>query len=102
MGSIAKEIDAKELEKEFLPFLRMYKDGTVERLLGTPYVLPSPLDPETGVSSKDITISQDPSISARLYLPKLNQPHHQKLPILIYFHGGGRSEERRVGKECRP
>ena len=89
MGSIAKEIDARELEKEFLPFFRMYKDGTVERLSGTPYVPPSPLDPETGVSSKDITISLDPSISARLYLPKLNQTHHQKLPILVYYHGGG-------------
>ena len=57
----------KEVEKEFLPLLRIYKDCTVERLMGTPYVPPSPQDPETGVSLKDITISQDPSISARLY-----------------------------------
>jgi|UniRef100_A0A2N9HAU0 acetyl esterase/lipase len=84
MASITKEI-----EKEFLPFIRMYKDGSIERLMGTPYVPPSPQDQETGVSSKDITISPDPSISARLYLPKLNQTHHQKLPILVYFHGGG-------------
>ena len=64
----------KEVEKEFLPLLRICKDGMVERLMGTPYVPPSPQDPETGVSSKDITISQDPSISARLYLPKLTKP----------------------------
>ena len=47
----------KEVEKEFLPLLHIYKDGTVERLMGTPYVPPSPQDPETGVSLKDITIS---------------------------------------------
>ena len=84
MASITKEV-----EKELLPFVRMYKDGSVERLVGSPYVPPSPQDPETGVSSKDITISKDPSISARLYLPRLNQTHHQKLSILVYFHGGG-------------
>ncbi|KAI5349778.1 hypothetical protein L3X38_002667 [Prunus dulcis] len=45
-------------------------------------------DPETGVSSKDITISHNPNISARLYLPNLPQNQIQKLPILVYFHGG--------------
>ena len=47
---------------------------------------PSHEDPETGMSAKDITISEIPTISARLYLPKLTQPN-QKLPILVYFHG---------------
>ncbi|KAM3755180.1 hypothetical protein ACB098_02G021000 [Castanea mollissima] len=42
-----------------------------------------------GVTSKDITISKEPSISARLYLPSLNQTHLPKLPFLVYFHGGG-------------
>ncbi|XP_040989828.1 2-hydroxyisoflavanone dehydratase-like [Juglans microcarpa x Juglans regia] len=77
----------KEVETEFLPFFRVYKDGSVERLLGSPFVPPSPEDPETGVSSKDITISQNPPISARLFRPKHTQPN-QKLPILVYFHGG--------------
>ncbi|GMY27471.1 2-hydroxyisoflavanone dehydratase-like [Fagus crenata] len=77
----------KEVATEVLPFFRVYKDGTIERLLGSPIVPPSHEDPETGVSSKDITISQNPTISARLYLPKLTQPN-QKLPILVYFHGG--------------
>lgn len=81
----------KEVDTELLPFVRIYKDGSVERLIGSPYVPPSPdKDPETGVSSKDITISHDPSISARLYLPKLDPTvQNQKLPILVYFHGGG-------------
>lgn len=76
-----------EVETEFLPFLRVYKDGSVERLLGTPFVPSSPEDPETGASSKDITISQNSPISDRLFLPNHTQPS-QKLPILVYFHGG--------------
>lgn len=83
---MAASID-REVATEFLPFFRVYKDGSVERLLGSPIVPPSPEDPETGVSSKDIRICQDPTISARLFLPKLTEPD-QKLPILVYFHGG--------------
>ncbi|KAJ4824277.1 hypothetical protein Tsubulata_049494 [Turnera subulata] len=78
----------KEVANEILPFIRLYKDGSVERLIGAPYVPPSLDDPETGVSSKDMTISHnDPNISARIFLPKQTQPS-QKLPILVYFHGG--------------
>ncbi|OMP08693.1 Alpha/beta hydrolase-3 [Corchorus olitorius] len=79
---------AKEVVKEVPGLIKVYKDGSVERLLCSPYVPPSPEpDPETGVSSKDITISENPSISARLFLPKLITDH-QKLPILVYFHAG--------------
>ena len=28
-------------KREFLPFIRLYKDGSVERLVGSPYVPPS-------------------------------------------------------------
>ncbi|KAK9289251.1 hypothetical protein L1049_017727 [Liquidambar formosana] len=89
MDSSTKE---KEVVSELLPYLRVYKDGTVERLLGSPHVPPSLHDPETDVTSKDIIISQDSNSSARLYLPKLAQSHHhhhKEFPILVYFHGGG-------------
>ncbi|XP_059632537.1 2-hydroxyisoflavanone dehydratase-like [Cornus florida] len=79
--------NTKEVVTEFLPFFRVYTDGTVERLVGSPYVPPTLDDPGTGVSSKDISIS--PDVSARLFLPKLTDSHHEKLPILVYFHGGG-------------
>ncbi|KAK0607929.1 hypothetical protein LWI29_022844 [Acer saccharum] len=86
MGSI----DNKEVASELLPFIRVYKDGSVERLMESPKVPPSPEDPETGVSSKDITISQNPLITARIYLPKqLTTQPDVKLPVLVYFHGGG-------------
>ncbi|CAL2227381.1 unnamed protein product [Prunus armeniaca] len=81
----------KEIASELLPLIRVYKDGTVERLWGSPYVPPCPHDPQTNVSSKDINISHNPTISARLFLPQnqiYQKPQHL-LPILVYFHGGG-------------
>lgn len=89
----------KEVARELLPLLRVYTDGSVERLLGSPVVPPSSPDPETGVFSKDITISTNPNISARIYHPNFSQSKYdpnyhdyengQKLPILVYLHGGG-------------
>lgn len=76
-----------EVTIEFRNLIRVYKNGRVERLFGSPTVPPSPEDPATGVASKDIDIS--PEIKARIYLPKLtNSPPDQKLPILVYYHGG--------------
>ncbi|XP_038722512.1 2-hydroxyisoflavanone dehydratase-like [Tripterygium wilfordii] len=77
---------AKEIARELPPLVRVYTDGSVERLDGSLYVPPTDPDPQTGVPSKDVIISENPKVSARLYLPKLEQLD-QKLPILIYFHG---------------
>ncbi|GMI71929.1 hypothetical protein like AT1G47480 [Hibiscus trionum] len=82
--------NCKEVATEILPFIRVYKDGSVERLVGSPIVPPSASDPETGVSSKDIVVSQNPPISARIYLPK---HQHPRVPVVVYFHGGGFSFE---------
>lgn len=81
-------IDSKEIVAEIPTYIRVFSDGTVERPRQTPTAPPNLDDPQTGVSSKDIIISQNPKISARLYLPKLVDPS-QKLPILVFFHGGG-------------
>jgi len=40
-----------------------------------------------GVQHKDVSLGPDTKVSARLYLPE-SQPA-EKLPILLYFHGGG-------------
>ncbi|KAK4493416.1 hypothetical protein RD792_017682 [Penstemon davidsonii] len=50
-------------------------------------MVPPSIDPLTNVQSKDIIISPENNISARLYLPKNPDPHN-KLPLLVYFHGG--------------
>ncbi|WOG82729.1 hypothetical protein DCAR_0101897 [Daucus carota subsp. sativus] len=76
-----------ELDYELPRFIRVYKDGTVERLMGTDTV-PAGIDPETGVESKDVLVTPESGVSARLYLPKIRDPA-KKLPLVIYFHGGG-------------
>ncbi|KAK3420721.1 hypothetical protein EUGRSUZ_J02629, partial [Eucalyptus grandis] len=77
-----------ELLYDMSPYARIYKDGRVERLLGTEIVPPS-LDEKTGVQSKDVAISPDSAVSGRLYIPKAATDSLQKLPVLVYFHGGG-------------
>ncbi|KAK1325228.1 putative carboxylesterase 12 [Acorus calamus] len=77
----------KEVEFDLSPYFKIYKDGTIERLLFTDSVPPS-FDDQTRVSSKDVIVSADTGVSARLYLPKLKKPD-VKLPLVVYFHGGG-------------
>jgi acetyl esterase/lipase len=91
-------LNSKQIITMEIPdFVRVYNDGTIERLQNSPFVPPTPEDPITGVSSKDVVISENPPISARLYIPKFTQSEendspskqNQKVPILVYFHGGG-------------
>ncbi|KAK9942156.1 hypothetical protein M0R45_007838 [Rubus argutus] len=78
-----------ELAHDLSPVIKVYKDGRVERLLGMSTV-PASIDPQTGVQSKDLVISNEPLISARLFIPKSTTAEStQKLPLLVYFHGGG-------------
>ncbi|KAL3621168.1 hypothetical protein CASFOL_036080 [Castilleja foliolosa] len=82
--SITIATNSSTISYQILPFIRVYKNRTVERLLGTKTVPPS-LDPETRVRSRDIQISTNPNISARIYWP---DNANYKLPLLVYFHGG--------------
>ncbi|KAM1134026.1 probable carboxylesterase 2 [Malus sylvestris] len=75
-----------EVLLDVLPYLRVLKDGTIDRLAGT-QVAPPGLDPQTEVLSKDIVIFPKTGVSARLYRPSTAKPGH-KLPLIIYFHGG--------------
>ncbi|XP_062024774.1 probable carboxylesterase 12 [Rosa rugosa] len=81
-----------EIAHDFSPLIKVYKDGRVHRLLGTATV-PASIDPQTGVQSKDVVISTAPPISTRLYIPKSTLTESaestRKLPVLVYFHGGG-------------
>lgn len=74
-----------EILHDFSPLIQVFKDGRVERSTGIETV-PASFDPATGVQSKDVRISD--TVSARLYIPKSIKPG-QKLPLLVYFHGGG-------------
>ncbi|KAC9307202.1 hypothetical protein R6Q59_022729 [Mikania micrantha] len=78
-----------EIAHDFPPFIRVYTDGRVERLLTTPRLPPS-TDPVTGIQSKDVIISPELGVKSRIFLPKINQlDPPQKLPLIIHVHGGG-------------
>lgn len=76
-----------EIAIDLSPIMKVYKNGRVERLAGVQIVPPS-LDPKTNVESKDVIISKEDNISARIFIPKTTFPPTQKLPLLVYFHGG--------------
>ncbi|TVU01443.1 hypothetical protein EJB05_48715, partial [Eragrostis curvula] len=80
-----------EVAFEFVPVIRQYKSGRVERLLPVNAVPPS-VDAATGVASKDVTIDAATGLWARLYLPDLSvrvADDARRLPVALYFHGGG-------------
>ncbi|KAB2619373.1 carboxylesterase 2 [Pyrus ussuriensis x Pyrus communis] len=79
-------ITSPEVLLEVFPYLRVLKDGTIDRVAGT-QVAPPGLDPETGVLSKDIVILPQTGVSARLYRPNTAKPG-TKLPLVVYLHGG--------------
>ncbi|XP_009401277.2 tuliposide A-converting enzyme 1, chloroplastic-like [Musa acuminata AAA Group] len=71
------------------PFVRVYKSGRIERLVGTEVLLAG-LDPASGVASKDVLVDPATNLTARLYLPDLSgSPPDKKIPVLVYYHGGG-------------
>ncbi|CAL5385823.1 unnamed protein product [Camellia sinensis] len=69
-------------------FLKVFKDGRVEKISCPPVKIPPSDDPTTGVRSKDVRISNEPEISVRIFLPKLPDPTH-KFSLIVYMHGGG-------------
>ena len=75
-----------DIAYDFPPFLRAHTDGRVERYFGTD-VVPASVYSETGVSIKDVTIAPEKGLSTRIFKPNTINPD-QKLPLLIYFHGG--------------
>lgn len=76
-----------EILREFR-FFTVYKDGHVQLHMPRGDKIPPFEDPVTGVRSKDVTISDNPPVSARIFLPKSAAPG-VKLPLLFYVHGGG-------------
>jgi len=73
---------------DFPPFFKAYNDGRIERYMSHDHV-PAGLDPHTRIQSKDVVISPETGLSARIFIPKINGSDHQKLPLLVHYHGGG-------------
>lgn len=69
-------------------FLQVYSDGSVKRF--EPETTPPSLESTNGYKSKDVIIDPSKPITGRLFLPDDNSTASlDKLPILVYFHGGG-------------
>lgn len=70
--------------EEIEGIIKVYKDGHVERPPIVPNI-PCALAPEHGVTAKDMIIDKFVNLWARFYVPNKSG----KLPLLVYFHGGG-------------
>ncbi|PIN15455.1 Arylacetamide deacetylase [Handroanthus impetiginosus] len=65
-------------------------DGTLNRSILIPMVDPTPdadANPSAVALSQDVYLSPYNKAYVRLYIP-VNPPKNQKLPLIIYFHGG--------------
>ncbi|KAF3494809.1 hypothetical protein DY000_02052145 [Brassica cretica] len=60
---------ASDLVSKHPPFVRIYKDGRVERLAGTE-TIPASLTPQNGVVSKDAVYSPEHNLSVQFFSPK--------------------------------
>ncbi|KAH9695597.1 hypothetical protein WN943_024449 [Citrus x changshan-huyou] len=78
----------RAIAHEFLPYFRAYRDGHVERFFGSDKV-PASMDSSNAVFSKDVVIVPEKGVSARIFIPSAAIKTNQKLPLLVYYHGGG-------------
>ncbi|CAH8295389.1 unnamed protein product [Eruca vesicaria subsp. sativa] len=76
-----------EIAFDLSPLFIIFKNGRIERLSGETFVPPSST-PQNGVVSKDVVYSPDNNLSVRIFLPEKAAKTGEKLPLLIYFHGG--------------
>ncbi|KAM0871314.1 hypothetical protein ACQ4PT_039448 [Festuca glaucescens] len=66
--------------------IAVHPDGTITR----PFVPAVPASLDAAVSSRDVPLDASLGTYIRLYLPNpVDPPPSTKLPIILYFHGGG-------------
>ncbi|KAM5549186.1 hypothetical protein ABKV19_000562 [Rosa sericea] len=76
-----------EIIHDFPPFFKVFKDGSIERYMRLHGHVPVGLDPTTGVQYKDVVVSPETGVKARVFIPKIDGGG-QKLPLLVHYHGG--------------
>ena len=82
--------DSDEVVFEAPEHFRIYKSGRIDRFHQPVPVAAGVGDDASGVATKDVVIDAATGLTVRLFLPKRQeQPSSKKLPILVYFHGGG-------------
>ncbi|KAG0568409.1 hypothetical protein KC19_6G017600 [Ceratodon purpureus] len=95
MGTMSESFTGNEEKKdaEVLPGLVIRADGTVlrntDRTRPTTMVAASPVF-VNGVASKDLVFDSESGIWGRVFIPEsVTGGLIEKLPIVVYFHGGG-------------
>ncbi|XP_047320984.1 probable carboxylesterase 2 [Impatiens glandulifera] len=87
-GGITTASSRKTCKPAFYQFfIKVYSNCTIEKLVKYDPIPPS-LDNETQVQSSDLILHLKSNLTGRLYRPS-NITAGQRVPILIYFHGGG-------------
>jgi acetyl esterase/lipase len=71
-------------------YLQVFSDGSVKRFVPAGIAPASP-EPSNGYKSKDVIIDSSKPVTGRLFLPCSDPTtgFSSKLPVVIYFHGGG-------------
>ncbi|KAM0917915.1 hypothetical protein ACQ4PT_009315 [Festuca glaucescens] len=73
--------------EDCLGMVQLLSDGTVQRAVA-PLVLPgTPSQTTSPIPWKDVTYDETRNLSLRMYIPSTDAG--KKLPVLVYFHGGG-------------
>jgi acetyl esterase/lipase len=85
MGDAAERPPPSKSENVFMQ-IAVHPDGTITR----PVVPSVPASLDAAVSSRDVPLDASLGTYIRLYLPSSPvDPPSTKLPIILYFHGGG-------------
>ncbi|XP_043705473.1 carboxylesterase 1-like [Telopea speciosissima] len=64
-------------------------DGTLTRLHDFPTTAANDESPNSAVFTKDVPLSSTKNTWLRIFQPKQLPPSTPKLPLIIYYHGGG-------------
>ncbi|CAL1390716.1 unnamed protein product [Linum trigynum] len=86
-----KSTNNNMIKDEIPGLIRVYEDGRVERPPIIPTV-PCTSPAAAGVTSTDAVIDGSSNLWARVYVPVKDgycSSSYYKLPVLVYFHGGG-------------
>jgi hypothetical protein len=64
------------------------RDGSVTRIMKIPNTEPTQ-DPNNIVLTKDVPLNPINKTFIRLFLPRIALHNSRKLPLIVYYHGGG-------------
>jgi acetyl esterase/lipase len=79
-----------QVVEDFFGVVQLFSDGSVVRGDESVVMLAGPLPDVLGVEWKDVVYDAARNLKVRVYRPPLaDGEESNKLPVLVYFHGGG-------------